>query len=135
MVPVSPPPEPEKAEMEESEEAESPEPTETEAWVLPDGNQADKSQLDSVISALADLRCDEFLEQQNPDDLENPLYTVIVTGGKDYKLQIFTKQEGDAGKYPAISSENPFPFLLSTYRAEQIMKKPEDLIKKDEEES
>lgn len=133
MIPVTAAPEEEKTESEESEEAESPGPTEEEAWVLPDGRRGEKSQVDSVISSLADLRCDDFLEEQETEELSDPIYTVTIKGSKDFKLRIFAKQEGDAGKYPAISSENPYPFLLSTYRAEQIMKKPEELITKTEE--
>jgi hypothetical protein len=130
MIAITPPPEAEKTETEEESEPESPEPTEEEAWVLSDGSQAEKSKLDSIISDLANLRCDEFLEGRNRDDLEDPIYSVTAKGGKDYTLQIFAKQEEEDGKYPAFSSENPYPFLLPIYRAEQIMKKPDELIKK-----
>jgi hypothetical protein len=134
MIPIPPPAEAEKEESEAGEEAESAAaPTEEEAWVLPDGKQAEKSQVDSIVSSLSNLLCDDFLEDQGQEDLGDPIYSVTAKGGKDFNLQIFTKQEDDDGKYPAISSENPYPFLLSTYRAEQIMKKPEDLIMKTEE--
>jgi hypothetical protein len=133
LITITPPPEAEKTETEE--ESESPEPTEEEAWVLPDGGHAEKSKLDSIISDLANLRCDEFLEGQNLEDLEDPIYSVTAKGAKDYTLQIFAKQEEEGGKYPAFSSENPYPFLLPTYRAEQIMKKPDELIKKEEGET
>lgn len=135
LIAITPPPETEKAEAEEKTEPESPAPTEEEAWVLPDGSHAEKSALDSIISDLADLRCDEFLEGQSRDDLKDPIYTVTAKGGKDYTLQIFAKQEEEGGKYPAVSSENPYPFLLPVYQAEQIMKKPDELIKKEEGES
>ncbi len=131
MIPVLTPPEAEKVEAEEG--AESPAQTEEEAWMLPDGNQANKSNLDSIISSLVDLRCDEFLEDQSKEDLKDPIYSVTARGGKDYSLQIFAKQEKEGGKYPAISSENPFPFLLSTYKAEQIMKKPDELVETKED--
>jgi hypothetical protein len=133
---IPPPPETEKEkEEEEGTESESPAPAEEEAWVLPDGKQAEKSKIDSIISDLADLRCDEFLEGQSREDLKDPIYSVTVKGGKDYTLQIFVKQEEEGGKYPAISSENPYPFLLPIYKAEQIMIKPDGLIKTEEEES
>jgi len=136
MIPVPPPPAVDEEGTEEEAATETPPaPTEEEAWVLPDGKQADKTNLDSIISSLADLRCDEFLEGQSREDLTDPIYSVMVKGGKDYTLQIFAKQEEEGGKYPAVSSEVPYPFLLSTYRAEQIMKKPEELIKNSETES
>ncbi len=132
LIMITPPSEKETEETKEGAETESPAPTEEEAWVLPDGNQADKGKLDSIISDLADLSCDEFLEGQSKEDFKDPIYSVTLKGGKDYTIQIFAKQEEKEGKYPAITSENPYPFLLSTYRAEQIMKKPDELIKKSE---
>ena len=132
MITITPPSDTETEETKEGTETESPAPTEEEAWVLPDGNQADKGKLDSIISDLSNLRCDEFLEGQGKEDFKDPIYSVTVKGGKDYTLQIFAKQEEEGGKYPAVTSENPYPFLLSTYQAEQIMKKPDELIKRSE---
>ncbi len=40
----------------------------------------------------------------------------------------------EGGKYPALSSENEYPFLLAMYSAERIMKKPEELMKQEGEE-
>ncbi|NOR15404.1 MAG: DUF4340 domain-containing protein [Candidatus Aminicenantes bacterium] len=133
MIPATTPPETEKTEEKEGAEPESPVQTEEEAWVLPDGNQANKGNLEAIISSLVDLRCDEFLEGQSKEDLKDPIYSVTAKGGKDYSLQIFAKQEQEGGKYPAISSENLYPFLLSTYKAEQIMKKPDELAGKKED--
>lgn len=131
---MAPTPEMEKAE-EGQTEPEKQNPTEEEAWVLPDGKQAEKGEIDSIISDLAELRCDEFLGKKRRDTLKDPVYSVIAKGGKDYMLQIFAKQKKKDGKYPAVSSENPYPFLLPIYQAEQIMKKPDELLKKEEEES
>jgi len=63
-----------------------------------------------------------------------------LKGSKDYMIKIFPKlekkedekEEGSgAEKYPAISSENSYPFLLTSWKAEQVMKKPEDLIEEE----
>jgi len=133
MIPASPPPEAEKTEAEAGSELEEQPPAEEEAWVLSDGSRALKTNLDAIISSLVNLSCDDFLEDQNEEELQAPIYSVTAQGGKDYTLQIFAKQEEEGGKYPAISSESPYPFLLSTYKAEQIMKKPDELIEKKEE--
>ena len=45
-------------------------------------------------------------------------------------ISIFKKLENNGNNYPAISSCNPYPFLLSSYKAEDIMKDPKDLIQK-----
>ena len=135
MIAVEPAPEMKKEQTEEETEPETPVPTEEEAWVLPDGKQGEKGEIDAIISELAELKCDNFMAKRRLDDLQNPIYIVTAKGGKDYTLQIFAKQEKKGGKYPAVSSENSYPFLLPVYQAEQIMKKPAELVKKEKGES
>jgi hypothetical protein len=124
-----------EAEAEGETEAQTPQepPAEQEAWVTMDGRTGDKTSLDTILSELSDLRCDEFLEGDPPDKDQEPVFSVTVKGTKDYTLRIFTKQDTEDGKYPALSSENPYPFLLSTYKAERIIKKEKDLFPEEEE--
>ena len=79
---------------------------------------------------MSDLRCDEFLEGEGiSEEEQSPVFAVTVKGSKDFTLRIFAKQDGEGeGKYPALSSESPYAFLLSTYRAERIIKKKTDLF-------
>lgn len=134
MVAVEPDPDT-VAEPEEGEDAEpqaKPEPTQQEAWVTAEGTSADKSILDTVLSEMSDLRCDEFMEDEGLSEEEQaPVFTITVKGAKDFTLRIFAKQDEDAGKYPALSSESPYAFLLSTYRAERIITKKTDLFPQD----
>jgi hypothetical protein len=103
-------------------------------WAAADGKEGSKTELDSILSQLADLKCDEYLDENNKTVLQEPVYTIRLKGKKDYTLTIYKKMEktGESGteKYPVVSSENPYPFLLSTYKADRLMKKPEDLLKK-----
>jgi hypothetical protein len=155
MIPVPTPEEKTPAEKEETEaeaEAETEvetevetaqEPQEQEAWVTADGKTGDKTNLDTILNELSDLRCDDFIEGKTEADYPSPIYTVMLKGNKDYTLQIYAKEEKEEGgedegssqdeKYPAVSSESPYPFLLSTYRAERIMKKAEDLFPQQDE--
>jgi hypothetical protein len=56
-----------------------------------------------------------------------------LKGNKQYILQIFSKiQEGD-DSYPAATSVNSYPFFISSYKAEPLMKKPEDVIQAEKE--
>lgn len=119
---------------EEKEEEQPSEPSEEEAWVTPSGEKGKKSEIDSIVSRMADLRCDDFLEDKNKEDFEDAICTVTVKGIKEYALWIFPKEDKEGGKYPSVSSENPYPFLLSTYQAESFMKNPGDLIESKEEE-
>jgi hypothetical protein len=106
-------------------------------WILPDGKKGKKAQVDSLIKQFTDLSCQEYIEGKTKEDFASqaPLYTLRLKGSKDFTLTIFPKSEakgddntGGSGNYPAISSENPYPFFLTSWKAEQIMKKPEDII-------
>ncbi|MFC2169729.1 DUF4340 domain-containing protein [Acidobacteriota bacterium] len=105
-----------------------PEPKQEESWVNQDEKEGNKSEIQSVLSELSNLKCDQYIEEQTKEDFSGPIYTVALKGIKDYLLQIFEKDE-EEGKYPAISSENQYLFFLSSITAENIMKKPEDLTK------
>ncbi len=128
-----PPPQKSADAEEEAETKTSEEPAgEQEAWISADGRAGIKTELDAILSDLSDLRCDDFLEGESPDQSMEPIFSVTVKGTKDYTLRIFTKQDDDNGNYPALSSESPYPFLLSTYRAERIIKKEKDLFPEEE---
>lgn len=132
--------EPKEESQEGENQTEKPEekptaPKQEENWALPDGKIGKKSEIDSLLSQLSDLRCDEYLEGKNKEEFTDPLYSVSLTGIKAYTLKIFQKQEGENGKYPAVSSENAYIFLLSVSAAERIMKKPEDLLPEDKTET
>ena len=140
MIPVENQPEETETELETDEasaaqaESEEPVPAEEEAWILPDGKKGNKNNIESILSQISSLNCDEFIEGKKQEDFENPIYTITVKGTKNYTLNIFAKEDKEDGKYPAFTSENAFPFLLTVYTAELIMKKPEDLIQQDSKE-
>lgn len=112
-------------------------PEEVISWMTSDGKKGNKANIDSLIGQLADLACESYIEGKTKEDykVEPPAFTLKLKGNKDFELAIFKKlEDGDnKGKYPALSSENAYPFYLSSWKAEQIMKKPEDLMEKPEE--
>ena len=114
----------------EAEPAAPPEPEE--AWVTEQGNKAIKTEMDAILNQLSDLDCEEFIEGKTKEYFSDPAYSVILTGNKEYSLHIYAKDE-EADKYPALSSENPYPFFLSTWKAESIMKTPDDILEKEEQ--
>ena len=106
-------------------------------WASNDGKEGNKTELDSILDQLSDLRCDQYLDDKKKEDFKEPIYTIKIKGQKEYVLSIYEKheepdKEGKTGsdKYPVLSSENPYPFLLSTYKAERLMKNPGELLKK-----
>ena len=99
--------------------------------------------MDALINQLTNLSCQEYIEDKTKEDFKalEPIYTLKLKGAKDYVITVFPRVEkkaavegeegpgGDGGdKYPVISSENAYPFYLTSWKAEQLMKKPEDLM-------
>jgi hypothetical protein len=104
-----------------------------EAWQTEDGTKGSKTDLDSILSQLSDLKCDSFIEDKSKDDFAEPIYSVKIIGGKDYSLLIYAKDE-DEDKYPAVTSETSQVVFLMSWKAENIMKKADVLVDKEEEE-
>jgi len=95
-------------------------------WQTAEGEKVKEGALDEVVTALSSLHCDDFIddtrEEEEPD---SPIYTVTIKGQKDYTVKIFGKDEN---RYRASSSETPYPFYLADWKAERIMKDPEELV-------
>jgi hypothetical protein len=108
-------------------EKELPKPKEEVAWVSKNGKKVDQSQLDSLIDQMTLLKCDEYVEGKKNEDYKEPIFSVYLKGAKDYSLSIFKKLEDKEGKYPAISSESPYPFLLPSYKVDNIINKTKDM--------
>ncbi len=123
IIPASPDQEQEEPETSTGEE---------EAWLTQTGKKADKSEIDTLLSKLSALNCDSFLDEKEKESLESPVYTLTAKGAKDYELKIYEKGEAEE-EYRAVSSENKYPFLLTKWTAESLMKKPEDLLKEEDE--
>lgn len=101
---------------------------EVEIWVMPYGKKGKTEEIKTMIRDLSDLSCLKFVEGKTKLEFTDPIYSITSKGNKQYTLQIFSKiQEGD-DSYPAATSVNSYPFFLSSYKAEALMKKPEDLI-------
>ena len=112
--------------------------TEEEAWQTEDGTRGSKTELDSILSQLADLECESYIEDKSKDDFTDPIYSVTITGSKDYSLRIYAKNEDEdedenEDKYPAVTSETPHVVFLASWKAENIMKNADVLVEKEEE--
>ncbi len=95
-------------------------------WRTTKGKTAKAELLKQLFGTLSKLQCSGYIEGKTKSDFTEPIYTVSIEGNKTYSLSIFQKQ--DDNSYPAISSESDYPFLLKEWKAEQIMKAPDELI-------
>ncbi|MBD3415134.1 MAG: DUF4340 domain-containing protein [Candidatus Aminicenantes bacterium] len=116
------------AEAQEQEEQTEVTPQQKSVWLSQDGEEAEASEVNSVLSKLSSLNCDSFLDEEKKQNLENPVYNIIAQGSKDYQLKIFQNKDPEE-TYPSLSSENAHAFFLTKYVAESLMKKPEDIFK------
>jgi hypothetical protein len=99
-------------------------------WLTTDGQAVHDEEVDSMLSTLKNLTCDEFIEERNKEDFTDPVYTITLKGLKEYTVSLFEKTDS---KYPAVSSENDYPFFLSDWKAEKIMKEFVDLTVSEEQ--
>jgi len=106
-------------------------PKEETVWNSADGKEIDSSVMRRIIAALSNLQCEKYIDDSKKSDLPDPIYTLELKGVKKYTLSIFTQNEKDDQNYPAKSSENDYPFLLSKHRVEKIIKPIDEILKTD----
>jgi hypothetical protein len=90
-------------------------------WQDAGGKNIDKSSIEKLLSILSQLSCKEYLYDVTKEGLTEPVCTVRLTGKKEYTVSIFSKKDKDSLLYPAASSENGYPFMLTSKDAENII--------------
>ncbi len=99
-------------------------------WVNPEGKKGDGSKVNSLLDSLSRLKCKKYIEDRKKEDFKDPVYTVRLKGAHEYSLSIFARKDKDSKTYPAVSSQNDYPFELADYQADRIMTEPEEMIKR-----
>lgn len=90
-------------------------------WKAASGESVDQFAVERLLDSVADLKCQSFIDGKKKTDFTAPIYTLTLNGDKPQTLSIYAKPEnGEA--YPATASGSDYPFNLSTYKAEEIMK-------------
>ena len=91
--------------------------TQETVWREPTGETWAVDKIDDLLNRLDDLRCSEFLADEDADLGESQL-EMVIGGDREYTLALFSKTDDG---YHAKSSENPFPFLISTWQGDSIL--------------
>ncbi len=93
-------------------------------WKDAAGVEADKPEVDALLSGLSDLDCEGYLEDLTREQAGDPELTITLTGARDYTLSLHSARDA---KTPATSSANDYVFVLPGYRQENIAKSVEKL--------
>lgn len=96
-------------------------------WQTADGREANEQNINRIITRIANLKCDSYIEGRTKDDFTDPIFTITVKADETVTLSIFQKEQ-EENKYPAISSANDYPFMLPDWAVKQMMQKREELI-------
>ncbi len=96
-------------------------------WKTDAGIEVNDDEVSDILETLSNLNCENYINNKTKKDYNFPIYSLTLKGTKEYTILIFKK---DGESYPAISSENDFPFLLTSWKAEKMMKKYDVFFKK-----
>ncbi len=94
----------------------------TPVWHDASGETIEESEVQSLLADLKNLRCVGYIQGKEKKDFKDPIYKLTIEGAASHTLMIFPKEDDKADRYPAICSDVDFPFYLSKYKAETIMK-------------
>ena len=97
-------------------------------WQASDGQPVNESALNQLLNAVANLRCETFIEDRKKEEYTSPLFSLELKGVQDYSLSIFAKAAEDDSNHPAVSSGSKYPFQLSQSQVDRIMKAPAELL-------
>lgn len=91
--------------------------------------------VEALLTMLSDFQCHSFTSKESKDEFKalEEVASVTLKGDKEYSLVVY-KKDADAS-YPALSSENIYPFLIQTYQGDDLISKLDNLLgisKKDE---
>jgi hypothetical protein len=96
------------------------------SWVSQDGKIAKMDVIDTILRNGSFLKCAKFEYEKKKEDLGEPVFSILFKGAEDYTVSIYPQKEDK--NYPAVSSGNPYLSLLSSYSADNLMKKTGDFF-------
>jgi hypothetical protein len=91
-------------------------------WLAADGQEVDSSALDSFLSSINNLMCENYLEGRQKAEFKNSIFEISLEGEQAYTLSIFKKAAEKDEELPAISSFNAYPFTLSSGKLDRLKK-------------
>jgi hypothetical protein len=93
----------------------------TTVWQDADGKSVDPEAIQRILNKFSSLLCDSFIKDKKKEDFSSPVTTISLVSDKTYTLSIFEKNKKE-DDYPAVSSENAYPFVLSSQIVDGIQR-------------
>jgi len=97
-------------------------------WQFKDNTPCDEASIKKILSSLSSLECNAYSMGDDKKVLahKTPVCQITFTGKKEITFSLFKKNSN--GKYPALSSTSPFPFVLDSYSGKNILSSVETLL-------
>jgi hypothetical protein len=91
------------------------------SWKFKDGTSPDKKTLTNLLSSLSVLTCERFSDTLSKENLEKkvPFCKIILENEAPFVLNFFDEKNGDS--LAATSSMSPYPFVLESYKRQDIL--------------
>lgn len=94
-----------------------------EGWVIPElGIPADTEKTEQFLSQLVRINASGFPEEAPPPPESAPWSFQLKSESRNRTLYLFRELEKKRGNYLALTSESPYPFTISSYKAEELLK-------------
>jgi hypothetical protein len=94
-------------------------------WTTVDGRAVKSEEIEKIVNSLSNFMCDGFIEDRKKEDFNSPSYKITLKGINEFSISFFDKKDA---KYQAVSSYSEYPFLVSEWKAKQLMKDFKDLL-------
>ena len=100
-------------------------------WETDDGKTVDTSLMNSLLDDVLKIKCSKYIYDTKEGELGNPVYLLKIKDENEHILTVFPKKEDD---YTAVSSDNPTPFNLYSWRIDNIIKKFDKMMGEEDKE-
>ena len=98
-------------------------------WQNAAGETVDQAVVGRLLGAMANLKCEDYLEDSVKDKLQTPVWTVTFKDASAaYTLSQYPKINEDDYNSPALSSTTPYVFALPNNQVESFEKQLDGLL-------
>lgn len=100
----------------------------TPQWESQNNEEIDQESANNLIEKLSDLRCSSYIEHKTKTEYKDvtPLLKIVLKAEKTIEFTLFPKTEEN--KYPGLSSESKYLFLLEDHIATDIISHIDKLL-------